>query len=339
MERTVEDQTFRALVVREQAPGEFVRSIEARTIGELPAGDLLIRVSHSSLNYKDALSATGNRGVTRAFPHTPGIDAAGTVVASDVSAFQPGDPVVVIGYDLGMNTDGGFGQFIRVPAAWTVRLPEGLVARTSMIYGTAGFTAAMSVWRMLMAGVTPEQGEVLVTGATGGVGSVAVALLAHEGFQVVAATGKPSQADFLRELGAADVVSREDVTDLSRPLLRPRWAGVVDSVGGDMLAAALAATKYGGVATACGLVAGHALNTTVYPFILRGVSLLGIDSAECAIQFRRELWEKLAYDWMLPQLESLTRTVSLDELDQEIDRILRGDQVGRIVVDLETSAH
>ncbi len=330
----MEDNEFRALVVREPEQGVFTRSIEARSTADLPAGDLLIRVRHSSLNYKDALSATGNRGVTRAFPHTPGIDAAGIVVASGDRAFEVGDEVVVIGYDLGMNTDGGFGQYIRVPAAWAVALPDGLSASESMIYGTAGFTAAMSVWRLLMAGVEPSRGEVLVTGASGGVGSVAVALLAHEGFRVIAATGKPDQAAFLTELGAAEVVSRGAVTDLSRPMLRPRWAGVVDTVGGDMLATALAATANDGVVTACGLVAGHALNTTVYPFILRGVSLLGIDSAQCAIQFRRELWEKLAYDWKLPQLETLTRTVSLDQLDGEIERILRGEQVGRVVVDL-----
>ncbi len=330
----MEDVNFRALVVREAEKGVFTRAIEDRRVDELPAGELLIRVSHSSLNYKDALSASGNRGVTRTYPHTPGIDAAGTVIASAVPGFAEGDDVVVIGYDLGMNMPGGFGQYVRVPADWVVHLPGGLSARESMIYGTAGFTAAMSVWRLLMAGVTPDQGDALVTGATGGVGSVAVALLAQEGFRVVAATGKPERADFLRRLGAADVMDRAAVTDISRPMLKTRWAGVVDTVGGDILATALAATHYGGVVTACGLVAGHELNTTVYPFIFRGVSLLGIDSAECAIQFRRELWQKLAYDWKLPQLETLTRTVSLDQLDGEIERILQGKQVGRVVVDL-----
>jgi putative YhdH/YhfP family quinone oxidoreductase len=327
-------ETFRAMVVHEHEDGAFTREIEPRSLDDLPDGDLLIRVAYSSLNYKDALSATGNRGVTRNFPHTPGIDAAGTVIQSEVDTFAPGDEVIVIGYDLGMNTDGGFGEYIRVPAEWAVMRPADLSLRESMVYGTAGFTAAMSVWRLMMAGVEPAQGEVLVTGATGGVGSVAVALLALEGFRVVAATGKPEQADFLRDLGAAEVVHRDEVTDVSRPMLRTRWAGVVDCVGGDMLATALATVQYGGVVTACGLVGGHKLDTTVYPFILRGVSLLGIDSVHCSIQFRRELWSKLADAWKLPQLDRLTRTVGLADLEGEIDRILQGDQIGRVVVDL-----
>ncbi|MCB9137241.1 MAG: YhdH/YhfP family quinone oxidoreductase [Caldilineaceae bacterium] len=325
---------FLALVVREDEDGAFVRTVETRTIDELPEGDVLIRVAYSSLNYKDALSATGNRGVTRTYPHTPGIDAAGTVAESSAEDLAPGDEVVIIGYDLGMNTAGGYGQYIRVPADWVVKLPAGLSLHESMVYGTAGFTAAMSVWRLLEAGVAPEQGPVLVTGATGGVGSVAVALLARENFEVVAATGKADQADFLRELGATDVVDRESVTDTSRPMQRTRWAGVVDTVGGDMLATALATVNYGGSVTACGLVGGYKLNTTVYPFILRGVSLLGIDSGHCSIAFRREIWNKLAGDWKLPLLDRLTRTVPLAQLNPEIDRILQGGQVGRVVVDM-----
>ena len=327
-------KTFRALVVRESADGDFTRQVEERPMAELPEGDLLIQVNFSSLNYKDGLSATGSKAVTRRYPHTPGIDAAGVVIESRVPHFAAGDEVVVIGYDLGMNTSGGFGQFIRVPAGWAVKLPAGLSQRESMIYGTAGFTAAMSVWRLLQNGVTPEQGEVLVTGATGGVGSVAVALLAKEGFNVVAASGKPEAADFLQKLGATTVVDRAAVTDLSRPMLRPRWAGVVDSVGGDMLATAIATTQYGGTVTCCGLVASPKLSITVFPFILRGISLLGIDSVECGISFRRELWQKMAVDWKLELLEELTHEVNLDELDREIDLILHGKQRGRTVVKL-----
>jgi len=328
------------MVIRKPDGCQYTRVIESRSIDDLPDGDLLIRVHYSSLNYKDALSATGNRGVTRSYPHTPGIDAAGLVEESSDSRFAPGDEVIVTGYDLGMNTDGGFGQYIRVPADWAVRRPDGLSLHESMIYGTAGFTAAMSVWRLLEGGVSPgdgeDSGEVLVTGATGGVGSVAVALLALEGFVVVAATGKSDQEAYLKELGATTVVHRCQINDTPRPLLRERWAGVVDTVGGDLLATALAMTRYGGAVTCCGLVAGPQLNTSVYPFILRGVSLLGIDSVQCPRAFRRELWDKIAGDWKLDNLDAMARTVTLDELNPEIDRILDGKQVGRVVVDLRT---
>lgn len=326
------DINFRAFVVRERDNGTFVRAVETRSVDDLPEGEVLVKVHYSSLNYKDALSATGNRGVTRHFPHTPGIDAAGVVAHSTSLRFARGDDVIVIGYDLGMDTDGGYGQYIRVPADWVVKRPSGLTLRESMIYGTAGFTAAMAVYKMMAAGVEPGQGEVLVTGATGGVGSLAVAILAREGFDVVAATGKTDAADYLYDLGASAVVAREDVTDPSRPMLKGRWAGVVDSVGGDMLATALAASMYGGVVTCAGLVASPKLNTTVYPFILRGVSLLGIDSSQCSLPFRREIWAKLADDWKLSILDEIAREVTLDELDPEIDRILHGAQRGRVLV-------
>ena len=324
---------FHALIVEEEG-NAYTRSIQQRAISQLADGELLIKVAYSSLNYKDALSASGNKGVTRNYPHTPGIDAAGTVVESRVDAFAPGDHVVVIGYDLGMNTDGGFGQYIRVPAAWAVALPATLSPYESMVYGTAGFTAAMSVNRLLQHGLEPSQGEVLVTGATGGVGSIAVALLAVEGFEVVAATGKAEAAPFLTRMGATSVATREEVTDTSRPMLRPRWAAVVDTVGGDLLATALAATKYAGAVTCCGLVASPQLNTTVFPFILRGITLIGIDSVDCSLVQRRMLWGKLASDWKLPQLDEIARCVPLDALDAEIEKILAGRQQGRVVVDL-----
>lgn len=325
-------ESFRALVVREHENGDFTRAVETRTVDELPDGDVLINVHYSSLNYKDALSATGHRGVTRRYPHTPGIDAAGVVVHSTSLSYARGDEVIVTGYDLGMETAGGWGEYIRVPAAWVVKRPAGINLRESMIYGTAGFTAAMAVHKMMTAGLEPEQGDVLVTGATGGVGTLAVAILAKEGFDVAAATGKPEAADFLYDLGASTVVSREEVTNTARPLLRESWAGVVDTVGGPMLATALAACKYGGVVVATGLVASHELHTTVYPFILRGVSLLGVDSSQCGAALRRELWAKLADDWRLSQLDELARDVTLDALDPEIDRIMQGGQRGRVVV-------
>ena len=327
--------SFRALIVRQQAEDRFKRAVEERTVDELPDGDVLIRVAYSSLNYKDGLSATGNRAVTRDYPHTPGIDAAGVVVTSRGADFATGDLVVVIGYDLGMNTPGGWGEYISVPAGWVVPLPAELTPRDSMIFGTAGFTAAMSVTSLMSHGVTPEQGEILVTGATGGVGSVAVALLAAEGFDVVAATGKPEAAGLLTRLGALKIVDRDAVTDASRPVLRPRWAGVVDSVGGDMLATAIAATRYGGCVTCCGLVASPKLNTTVYPFILRGITLCGIDSVECNIAVKRTLWNKIAHDWRVDVLDELAREVTLDDLDPEIDLILAGKQRGRVVIKLQ----
>ncbi len=330
-----QSQQFRALVITETEPKTFTRSIETRSVDDLPDGDVLIRVHYSSLNYKDALSASGNRGVTRKFPHTPGIDAAGTVAQSSDQQFTEGDQVVVIGYDLGMNTDGGFGQYIRVPAGWVVKLPDSLTPLEAMTYGTAGFTAAMSVDELVKNGVEPEDGEVLVTGATGGVGSIAVALLAKLGYNVVAATGKVESAgEFLRGLGATGIISRAEATNTSRPMLRSRWAGVVDCVGGEMLETALASTKNNAVVAISGLVASPKINTTVFPFILRGVRLVGIESAEFPIEKRAALWEKLAADWKLDNLASLAREVPLDALSPEIDTILTGGQTGRVVVSL-----
>lgn len=322
---------FHALWVKEQPDGSFQRSIVRRNIDDLPPDDLLIKVHYSSLNYKDALSASGNRGVTRRYPHTPGIDAAGVVLESAVEAFQPGDEVIVIGYDLGMNTPGGFGGCIRVPAAWAVKRPTGLTLHESMALGTAGFTAAQCVDALLSHGV--DRGEVLVTGATGGVGSIAVALLSHVGLTVVAATGKREEAEYLRSLGAAAVIDRTEMDDQSgKALLRERWAGVVDTVGGSILATTIKATRIGGVVAACGNVASPTLEITVYPFILRGVKLLGIDSVNVHIEERRQLWERLAGEWKLAGLDRIARDVALADLDREIDAILHGQQRGRVVV-------
>lgn len=325
---------FRAMVVRETAEKTFARAIAERAVEDLPKeGNVLIRVQFSSLNYKDALSAIGNRGVSRHYPHTPGIDAAGVVEESGANEIRPGDEVIVTGYDLGMNTPGGFAEYVRVPAAWVVRRPPTLSLRESMIYGTAGFTAALSVHRLLQHGVHPDQGEVLVTGATGGVGSVAVGILAKSGFRVVAATGKPQEAAFLKELGAGEILPREQAIDTTGAgMLKARWAGVVDTVGGEMLSTALRSLKPHGAATCCGLVASRDLSTPIFPFILRGVSLLGIDSAQTSMPQRLAVWQKLAGEWKLPMLERLAREVTLDRLDPEIDRILKGEQKGRVVV-------
>jgi len=324
---------FRALQVDEQPDGTFRRSIVTRTTDELPPGEVLVKVLFSSLNYKDALSATGNKGVTRKYPHTPGIDAAGIVEESQSPEFGPGDAVVVIGYDLGMNTPGGYGEFIRVPANWVAKLPPQLAAYESMMLGTAGFTAAMAVEALQWHEVMSQQGEILVTGATGGVGSVAVALLAQLGYDVVAATGKLQETSFLQALGAKSVIHRDELVDSSsKALLRERWAGVVDTVGGPLLSSAVKAVRLGGSVAVCGNVASARLDTTVFPFILRGVNLLGIDSANYPIDRRRALWQRLAGEWRLEILENLSREVPLNQLDREIDRILQGKLTGRIVV-------
>jgi putative YhdH/YhfP family quinone oxidoreductase len=329
-------KTFKAMIVEETENKKYVRQIGTKSMDELPDGEILVRVKYSSLNYKDALSATGNKGVTRKFPHTPGIDAAGEVAASATDRFSPGQPVIVTGYDLGMNTPGGFAAYIRVPADWVVPLPQNLSLRESMVFGTAGFTAGLCVSKLQGYGVTPDRGEVLVTGATGGVGSIAVAVLAKIGFRIAAVSGKKDQKPFLEQLGAAEVISREEGSDASgRPMLKARWAGVVDTVGGDILATALKSLQYGGVATCCGLVASPSLSTTVFPFILRGVGLLGVDSVECPMDLRQSVWQKLAGEWKPQGLEGLSSEVGLEELDPQIDRILAGRIRGRVVVRID----
>ena len=327
---------FRALVVTKNDDKTFTREVTERKINDLPEGEVLIRVRYSSLNFKDGLSCIGNPGVTRNYPHTPGIDASGEVAESSDSRFKEGDFVIVSGYNLGMDTSGGFGQYIRVPADWIEPLPEGLTVKEAAIYGVAGFTAALSVDALQKHGIVPEDGEVVVTGSTGGVGSVSVALLSHLGYNVVASTGKKEESEFLSEIGASQIISREEVNDESnKPLLSERWGGAIDSVGGNTLATLLKAVKRGGAIAATGLVASSELSTTVFPFILRGVSLLGIDSGYTPKKLRREIWKKLAGDWKLAKLQKLTIDCTLDQLDPEIDKILAGGQRGRVVVDLE----
>lgn len=327
-------ETFRAMVVEEIGEKRFSRVITQKTIDQLPEGEVLVRVQWSSLNYKDALSASGNRGVTRKYPHTPGIDASGVVEQSRSSAFRPGDEVIVTSYDLGMNTAGGFGQYIRVPAAWVVPLPAGLALRESMILGTAGFTAGMSVMALIER-VAADKGDVLVTGATGGVGSLAAAILAGLGYSVTAVSGKADAKPFLTGLGVQKILSRAEVTAGSeRPMLKGVWSGVIDTVGGDILAAAIKATDMRGVVTCCGNVASPDLPLTVFPFILRGVSLIGIDSQNCPMDDRCKVWQHLASDWKPKQLNSLCREVFLDGLEEEIELILRGGQTGRVIVNM-----
>ncbi|CAG0987924.1 alcohol dehydrogenase [Geobacteraceae bacterium] len=329
---------FKALVVEKTPDKQFVREIRERSMDDLPTGDLVVRVHYSSLNYKDALSATGHPGVTRQFPHTPGIDAAGEVVSCEGGAFAPGEKVIVTGYDLGMETDGGWGQYIRIPSAWAVRLPEGLTLREGMALGTAGFTAALSVLKLERAGVKPGDGDILVTGATGGVGSIAVSILAVAGYRVVASTGKEADEDFLKELGAVAVIGRDEVVaGAEKTLLAERWAGAVDVVGGATLAAVLKSTRYGGTVTCCGLVGSPELPVNVYPFILRGVSLLGIDSVQCPRDTREEVWQRLAAGWKPARLADMVTECTLTGLEVMIQAILHGGITGRVVVNLRES--
>jgi acrylyl-CoA reductase (NADPH) len=326
-------RTFKALVVTEAEGVGFIRQIAHRRLDELPTGDVLVRVHYSSLNYKDALSATGNKGVTRRYPHTPGVDAAGIVEESAVSEFRIGDEVIVTGNDLGSNTDGGFAEYIRTPAAWIVKRPHTLSLRESMMYGTAGYTAGLSVHKLLHHGMSPEKGPILVTGATGGVGSIAVALLAKLGFYVVAATGKMEARRFLESIGAQEILPREQISDATgRGLLAGHWAGVVDTVGGEMLDCAIRQTKLEGAVASCGNITSGELHTSIYPFILRGVALLGINSAFTPMTIRQSVWQKLAADWKLGILDRLVTEVSLEQIDGYIDLILKGGVTGRVLV-------
>jgi len=326
--------TFKALRIYELSTTVFERRIESCNLGILPEGEVLIKVLHSSLNYKDALSASGNKGVTRKYPHTPGIDAAGIVEQSFSPAFKPGDEVIVTGYDLGMNTPGGFGSYIRVPAEWVVSKPANLTHRESMVYGTAGFTAALALRRLQRNGQSPESGPILVTGATGGVGSLAVALLNKAGYKVIASTGKTGETTNLKLLGATEVIGREEVDDQSgRALLRGRWAGAIDTVGGNTLATVLKSTNVHGSVACCGNVSSPMLNTTVFPFILNGVNLLGINSATCPMRERIEIWNLLTSEWKIQLPVEYIQYSSLEDLPHWIDLIMKGGLRGRVVLD------
>ena len=325
--------TYQALWVTETP--QFQQRVIERSLADLPDGEVLIRVHYSSLNYKDALSATGNRGVTRTFPHTPGIDAAGVVEHSKVAEFTAGDEVIVTGYDLGMNTYGGMAQYIRVPAAWVIKRPAGLSLRESMILGTAGLTAALCVDKLLRAGLTVDAGPVLVTGATGGVGSIAIVLLKQLGFDVTAVTGKTEQAEFLRQLGAKQVIDREALTvGTDKALLKPQWAGVVDTVGGDILFNAVKSLQYGASAACCGLTAGIDFKASVLPFILRGVNLLGVDSVELPLVNKASMWDKLSLQWKM-ELDNLVKEISLKDVPNAIATMLASQQTGRTLVRID----
>jgi acrylyl-CoA reductase (NADPH) len=327
---------FKAFLVTEENNGSFTQSIATRSFDELPQkNEVLINVKYSSLNYKDALSATGHKGVTKKYPHVPGIDASGVVLTSTDGRFKPGDEVIVTGYDLGMNTSGGFAEYISVPADWVVPLPAGLNLKEAMMLGTAGFTAAYALHKMIECGQAPEAGPVLVTGATGGVGSLAVALLSNAGFEVIAATGKSEAHEYLKNIGASQIIDRSEVNDTSgKSLLRWKWAGAIDTVGGNVLSTVLKSCKAHGNVASMGNVLSVELHTTVFPFILNGINLLGVDSATCPMPVRKILWDKLAAEWKPATFEEIATSASLEDLKDYIPRILRGGMMGRIVIDL-----
>jgi putative YhdH/YhfP family quinone oxidoreductase len=325
---------YKAFVARENADGTFSQAVESKKISELPENEVLIKVKYAALNYKDALSASGHKGISRNYPHTPGVDAAGVVVESKSDQFAEGEEVIVTSYDFGMNTSGGFQEYIRVPAAWPVHLPAGLSLEESMILGTGAFTAALSIYKMEQNGQSPEMGPILVTGASGGVGSMAVKLLHQNGYQVIASSGKASAHDFLKSLGADEIVDREAVNDQSgRPLLSYRWAGAIDTVGDNTLATCIKACNRNGNIAVCGLVQSPELHTTVYPFILNGVNLLGIETAETPRNIRLKIWELLANDWKLDGLDDIKNIIKLDGLKSQLELMLAGKSKGRTLVE------
>ena len=327
--------TYKAFEVREEIEKKFVGAIVEKSALELAEGSVSIEVHYSSVNYKDALSASGSKAVTREYPHVPGIDAAGKVLASTDSNFAVGDEVVVTGYDLGMNTAGGFGQQVTVPGGWVTKLPVGLSLRDSMVLGTAGLTAGLCVNKLLLNSITPEAGKVLVTGATGGVGIIACALLVKLGFEVVASTGKLAETAKLMALGVSEVISREAFSEENpRPMLKEGYAAAVDVAGGTTLVNVIKSLSYGGSVAACGLVDSPALSATVLPFILRGVNLLGVDSVELPLAQKQQIWNLFANEWALTDIDSLAETIALAELPAVLAKVLAGGAVGRYVLDL-----
>jgi len=326
-------ETFTAFTAEKSDDG-FRRGVTELTLDDLPEGDVVVDVEWSSVNYKDHPAATEKGRVARISPIVPGIDLAGTVRSSDAAGITPGDSVLVHGYDLGVAQHGGYAEVARVPSGWVVPLPDGLTAREAMIVGTAGYTAALSVLALLDHGVEPGGGTVLVTGATGGVGSMAVAMLAGLGFTVAASTGKVEAAPFLRGLGASEIIDREELTDVAKPLQSVRWAGAVDAVGGPTLAHVLATLAPGGAVAASGNVGGADLPTTVLPFILRGVALFGVDSAGTPIDRRRAVWARIASDLKPAGLDAMAQEVDLAHLEGALDEIGRGGVTGRYVVKL-----
>lgn len=327
---------MKAFLVEQISDKEFVSGVKEIEIPKCGENEVVIKVTYSSLNYKDALSSVGNPGVTRKFPHVTGIDVAGTIYKSTSPIFKVGERVLVTGYDMGMNSDGGHAQFVKVPASWVARIPDSISDKEIMTFGTAGLTAALSVNEFIENKIKPESGDILVTGATGGVGSIAIAILSKLGYNITAISGKKDQIEFLKDIGATEVILREDFEkESAKPLLSEKYAGVIDTVGGTILANALKQVKYDGVVTCCGLTSSFTLNTNVFPFILRGVRLIGIDSVECKLEKKQACWEKLASRWKVNSLNTIVNEISLDGIKKAYDHLLSGKAVGRYVVKIE----
>lgn len=327
---------MKAFLVEKTNDKEFISDIKQVSIPKCAENEIVIKVTYSSLNYKDALSSIGNPGVTRNFPHITGIDVAGTVYESTSNIFKMGERVLVTGYDMGMNTHGGHAQFVKVPASWVARIPDSISDKEIMTFGTAGLTAALSINELIANGIKPENGPVLVTGATGGVGSIAVSILSKIGFNVVAISGKKEKIDYLKRIGASEVILRDTFNEESKkPIMNEKYIAVVDTVGGEILANALKYIKYDGVATCCGLTSSHELNTNVFPFILRGIRLIGIDSVECKLEKKQAAWEKLASKWKINTLDSITNEITLYEIKDAYKLLLSGKAVGRYVVKIK----
>ncbi len=328
-------KTFQAYVVRETATG-FCGTIESQTLSTPQEGSITVKVEYSSINYKDYLSATGNKGITKQYPHIPGIDAAGTVELSNSPDFKIGEKVVVMGYDLGMNTNGGWGEYITVPAAWVVKLPKGLSAMEVMSLGTAGFTAALGIYKLKLMEYLPYTAPVLVTGATGGVGSIAVHLLSKLGYEVTAVSGKPEHTDFLLSLGAKNIIGREELSaENPKPMSRPAWGAAFDAVGGVTLVNILKALHKNGTVVTCGSVSGTNINMTVFPFILNGINLLGINAADTAMSVRQEILHRLANDWKPNMSQLKVESIGLHDIDTALEAIKNSSHTGRFVVDLQ----
>ncbi len=325
------NSTFKAFRIEEK-DGNYTSAVKEMEFGTLSNDEILVKVYYSSLNYKDALSASGNRGVTRNYPHTPGIDAVGIIEESNCYSFDVGEAVIVTSYDLGMNTDGGFAEYIKVPSGWAVRLPEKLTMKEAMIYGTAGLTAGMSVLRLTEL-IEPEDGKVAVSGATGGVGALSISILSKLGYSVVAITGKESERDYLISLGADDVLLRREVENFDKKsLLKPLFAGAIDTVGGEILENIIKTTGSMGVVTCCGNVASPRIDMTVFPFILRGITLIGIDSQNYPMKYRESVWNKLAYEWKPNQLDATCTEITLKDLQSKIELMLQGKLKGRTIL-------
>ncbi|MCU7796239.1 MAG: oxidoreductase [Candidatus Thiodiazotropha sp. (ex Myrtea spinifera)] len=323
---------YKAFRIRKDE-GKHSAGIESLDLIPPEEGEVLIRVSHSSINYKDALAGTGKGQILRHFPLTGGIDAAGEIAESSDRRFKAGDPVIVTGYELSATHDGGYAEYLKVKADWVVPLPDGLTLEESMSLGTAGFTAALALYRMEINGQRPEMGPILITGASGGVGSLAVNIFDGEGYEVTAVTGKTEQHAYLEHLGAQEVLHRDKIKPGRHALERGHWGGAVDNVGGEMLSGITRTVRPWGNIASIGLAGGHELNTTVMPFILRGVSLLGINSSGCPYEIRHEIWQRLATDLKPRHLDDIvTRTISLDELPEVFDELLSGQIFGRTLV-------